>query len=860
MKRTMKALLLVVLMALVLTVATGCWPSNAVPAAPTECAHIYEAVVTAPTCTEDGYTTYTCVCGDSYKQEDAEATGHISWTKGETVAPTCYEEGYTVYHCVCGLTENRNFVEVAEPLVQIGETNYSSLEAAVAAAKAGDTITLVEDVALTETLTLPAGIIFNGNGKNINGTISAGGDLTFAGYTKVTSFSAGFSGSVITIGEGATLEITGTSRITFGYGNTFNIIGSVDNAKTADKETIQPSLIIPGGVSITGSKGVTVNVTNAYVKIGNTSSKNSVADGTFKLNFTNAIAEFTNQFTLSAPTSGKNPTFEMNVKDSVLTTATKLCIAAPNSTVVIDNSNVALGSYLRNSGDLTLKNGAVFTGAMIQFGENGGNDGTITVDASSLTIKNSSAAHAMDGNNVGKLILQNGATASVDYIIETILVKDTTSTLITNSTGLGERPYIADGVIGSTDGKTYYITNVAGLTWLAETVNGGNTFAGKTVVLEKDLDLAGMEWTPIGTSSNAFKGTFDGSGKTISNLKINGGSNSNIGLFGVTQNGEIKNLTVNNAPVSGRLNVGVVAGQPYTSKYTNIIVTGHIEVNGMTYVGGVGGKNAYADWTNITVAVDAASYVKAYSIENGNAYRTYVGGVVGFMGEGGHTVSNAASNVDVFGSTCDVGGIVGIAHYGNKFVDITCSGNVTVTAAAEADEAEEMGGIAGVWHNQNGTTVTFTNCKFTGTLSANFTEGVDLSNNTLTGKPYSAAGEGQLNIDGVAGVATEKALVEAIKAGKSVILFADIKMTGVVALSNADFVIDGNGFTITQSEACVNTYALFDLTSGKATIKNVTFDGIKGGVVVRNDNRMKCDDRLFRKSCTFPVDNFEMRW
>ena len=66
---------------------------------------------------------------------------------------------------------------------------------------------------------------------------------------------------------------------------------------------------------------------------------------------------------------------------------------------------------------------------------------------------------------------------------------------------------------------------------------------------------------------------------------------------------------------------------------TNIKVTGHVEVNGMAYVGGVGGKNAYANWTGITVNVDETSYVKANSVENGNAYRTYVGGVIGFNGE-----------------------------------------------------------------------------------------------------------------------------------------------------------------------------------------------------------------------------------
>ena len=64
--------------------------------------HRYETVVTAPTCTEAGYTTYTCsVCGDSYVADETEALGHSYETV--VTAPTCTEAGYTTYTCsVCG--------------------------------------------------------------------------------------------------------------------------------------------------------------------------------------------------------------------------------------------------------------------------------------------------------------------------------------------------------------------------------------------------------------------------------------------------------------------------------------------------------------------------------------------------------------------------------------------------------------------------------------------------------------------------------------------------------------------------------------------------------------------------------------
>ena len=68
----------------------------------TPCEHNYESVVTAPTCTEGGYTTYTCsACGDSYVGDETEALGHNY--ESVVTEPTCTEGGYTTYTCsVCG--------------------------------------------------------------------------------------------------------------------------------------------------------------------------------------------------------------------------------------------------------------------------------------------------------------------------------------------------------------------------------------------------------------------------------------------------------------------------------------------------------------------------------------------------------------------------------------------------------------------------------------------------------------------------------------------------------------------------------------------------------------------------------------
>ena len=396
-------------------------------------------------------------------------------------------------------------------------------------------------------------------------------------------------------------------------------------------------------------------------------------------------------------------------------------------------------------------------------------------------------------------------------------------------------------VIGSDN--DYYIANEASMRWFANAVNGGNTFARKTVKLTADIDLNGKEWTPIGNSSNIFKGTFDGQNHTIKNLVVNGNGKSDQGLFGNTRDGEIKNLVVENAKVSGRLNVGVVAGTPYTSKYTNITVKGHVEVDGMAYVGAVGGKNAYADWTNITVNVDETSYVNANSVENGTAYRTYVGGVCGFNGEGGHSFKNITSNINVKGSTCDVGGLFGIAHYGNKFENCVCTGNVEIYAAEEAEEAQEIGGIAGVWHNETGYTVTFTNCSFTGTLKTNIEGGVEFYNDGLVGKPYLENGTGKLIVDGktTTPVSTADELVAALEAKENVIFTNDIKIDPA-SMSNAygttginvkyGQTIDGAGYTLNIKGAGGTWDSGINTTGG--LIKNLTVTGSFRGIFINH--------------------------
>lgn len=398
----------------------------------------------------------------------------------------------------------------------------------------------------------------------------------------------------------------------------------------------------------------------------------------------------------------------------------------------------------------------------------------------------------------------------------------------------------------------YEISNLVGLTTFAESVNSGTSYKNETVKLTADIDLENKEWTPIGKSGSTFQGTFDGQGHTISNLKTGSSQQSDVGLFGVTANGEVKNFTLQNANVTGYLDVGAIAGTPYTSKYTDITLRGKITVNGCAYVGGAFGKNAYADLTNITINVESGSYVKADS----KNWRTYVGGLVGFMGEGNQVVKNVTSNIDVIGSTCDVGGITGIAHYGNTFENCSSSGNVTLVNAQDEGDHLEIGGIAGVWLNEADRTVTFTECSFTGTLSTTLKE-VDKTSelnalHRIVGRKYYPASDaGQLIIDGAtqASAATQGDLNGIISnATAEEKISVNLTTAGTYTLPSLEskrITISGTKDTVIDMENKLNNGA-----------SNISFEGVTVKFGTDDYKGFQHTDKLTYKDCTITGKQF----
>ena len=114
-----------------------------------------------------------------------------------------------------------------------------------------------------------------------------------------------------------------------------------------------------------------------------------------------------------------------------------------------------------------------------------------------------------------------------------------------------------DGGDGS-EGDPYRIATAEQLAFLASEINSGTSYQGKHFILTSHIDLANIQWTPIGTIKHPFDGCFNGQGHTISNLNLdppfsNVSSGYDIGaggLFGYVKNVCISNLTIKNANIT----------------------------------------------------------------------------------------------------------------------------------------------------------------------------------------------------------------------------------------------------------------------------------------------------------------------
>ena len=236
------------------------------------------------------------------------------------------------------------------------------------------------------------------------------------------------------------------------------------------------------------------------------------------------------------------------------------------------------------------------------------------------------------------------------------------------------------GYTVSEDGNTYEVYNAEGLKNIAKLVNE----EGKTdinITLDTDLTLTG-EWTPIGTESQPYTGTFDGNGKTITGLKIDKSGTDYVGLIGcLGSGGKVQNVTLTNISVSGANCVGGIAGQNYGT-VENCSVNGTVTGKGFTDTGGIAGSN-YGTISGCSAEGTVTGSVNVGGIAGGS----YLGVII----DGCHSTA-AVSGIS------SVGGVLG--NLGNNSFLMACYSTGNVTATITYGHAF-VGGVVGI--NSQGT-------------------------------------------------------------------------------------------------------------------------------------------------------------
>lgn len=280
------------------------------------------------------------------------------------------------------------------------------------------------------------------------------------------------------------------------------------------------------------------------------------------------------------------------------------------------------------------------------------------------------------------------------------------------------------------NGVRYPVDSVSGPYYgqTVTTVATDITYANCYFVVTADIDMSGVDFTPIGRdTSHYFRGLFYGGTngytgerlqRTITNLAINDSTSDYIGLFGyVWRNGEqytrptIEYITIGNscsfvgrnyvggvvahgqdvtishcynyATVTGNDKVGGIVGYNFGATVING-TTNHGTVKGHDYVGGIAGE---ADWGGLT-GTDDAIITNNGTVEGNN----YVGGIVGYLWTT-YSIVLAKNQNQVVGKNY-VGGIVGGLKYHNEYNNSIAYSTNTGTIG-NTSSSSNVGGILG---------------------------------------------------------------------------------------------------------------------------------------------------------------------
>lgn len=574
------------------------------------------------------------------------------------------------------------------PVAKIGNVEYKTLAEALGAAADGDTVVLLNDIELSGTVIINKNITIDG-GEN---TITPADDFVSDGNGAAVVFEN-------TTGAAAVKNITfdgfdGLARVVRANFAEIAVEGCTFNNNNVTEGIITSAyadLTVDGCAFNNNDSGF------AVINIGS-----DVSSGTDK------VANITN-----------NTFVENNATIAVVFAASSVNVTSNSFSGNIhtgDNANAAAilaGPYTGNMSYTININENAFVNAMSK-----GEAALPAVFAEDWSSLGSTTAFDLSSN------YWNGGEPADGYATSgenpDVTLDDYYTTYVDGV--LGGLEEIDNAVFDGTN-----INNLEDLKAFRDSVNAGETYAGKTVVLNTSINLNNEAWTPIGTKAAQFKGTFDGQNNTISNLYINDGDLEYAGLFGYASSAKINNVKINNVDIYAYSHVGSVVGSLYTGSASNCHVSGTIRlVSQYAYAGGITGYG-YNNIYDCSVIATERGIVKVNE-------KTGAGGIVGWHTEGNLGIYRCtAKNLDITAWT-NLGGITGFIHYENT-VDGCAVENVTLTKT-RIDGQAGIGLVAGGWSNKadDNYVITITN----NTLSNITMDGTAInSHNQLYGSNYS---------------------------------------------------------------------------------------------------------------------------
>ena len=346
-----------------------------------------------------------------------------------------------------------------------------------------------------------------------------------------------------------------------------------------------------------------------------------------------------------------------------------------------------------------------------------GSFSTVELAAAKAHVEQYGVANKVTGTVAKNTFVVNGFVQSLELtsgkveVAATGVVKTYTAAADVEFAATSKGIIVSGAPAGYTSAANVTINNKAELEAFRDIVNGGYNYAGITVTLNADIDLAGVAWTPIGNfcrsdadKGNGFAGTFDGANHTVKNLSNTGFSISGLnlgnvatsattingvkyvetvyGLFGsVVGKVEIKNLSVANANIDMVVDydakrvgdsVGAIVGYvARTSEFTMTNCSASGTIKGHDAVGGLVGRS-YANSTTISGGKNSANVTAdGLNVAKG----TKAAGICGYAGSiNTYTISISGTNsgeISVVNTTASTPLVAKIYTYAETLADKT---------------------------------------------------------------------------------------------------------------------------------------------------------------------------------------------